>query len=285
MSSRRLLPLLAVAAFPGAFPLGGAVLGASRVHVTGPGESLIELARDNDLGFNEIAAANPALDPFVPGKGAKVTLPTAWIVPAAAAPGSLVVNLSEMRLYYVFGPGSSPAVVTFPVGIGREGFETPVGTLRVVEKRVDPPWYPPPSIRAEDPDLPAVVPPGPDNPLGSRALRLSGGRILIHGTNRPFAVGRMASHGCIRLYPEDILRLYDLVPVGTPVVIVREPVKAASEGEHVYLEVHDDPALSIDYVEEAWHALARLGLYGPFDRVKLEAAARQRSGVPTDIAP
>jgi len=261
------------------------VIGTPGTWVVRPDESLIELARDKDVGFNEITAANPDLDPFVPGTGATVTVPTAWILPSAAEPGTLIVNLSEMRLYYVIAGGGEASVVTFPVGIGAEGAETPLGAYRVVEKVAHPAWYPPRSIREEDPDLPPVVPPGPENPLGTHALRLSHRSILIHGTNRPWGVGRRASHGCIRLYPEDIVQLYGLVRVGTPVLVVREPVKAAVDGERIYVEVHADVDLAVDYVEETWQVLARKGVLGPVDRAKLARAARERSGIPVDVSP
>jgi L,D-transpeptidase ErfK/SrfK len=279
------LAALLASTFPGAFPGGDGVLGAVRSHRVAPGESLIEIARTYDLGYNEIAAANPGVDPFVPDAGATVTVPTAWILPSAAAPGTLVVNLSEMRLYLVLAGGGGTTVVTFPVGIGAEGAETPLGTYRVVEKIADPPWRPPRSIREEDPDLPEVVPPGPDNPLGTHAMRLSNRSILVHGTNRPWGVGRRASHGCIRLYPEDIVRLYALVRVGTPVAVVREPVKAAVVGDRIYVEAHADVDLAVDYVEEAWQVLARKGVFGPVDRGKLTRAARERSGIPVDVSP
>jgi L,D-transpeptidase ErfK/SrfK len=279
------LAALLASSFAGAFPAGDGVLGVVRTHRVAPGESLIEIARAYDLGYREIADANPGLDPFVPGTGATVTLPTAWILPSAVEPGTLVVNLSEMRLYYLLAAGGERSVGTFPVGIGSEGAGTPPGTYRVVEKIAQPAWHPPASIREEEPDLPAVVPPGPENPLGTHALRLSNRSILIHGTNRPWGVGRRVSHGCIRLYPEDIVQLYGLVRVGTPVLIVREPVKAAVDGERIYVEVHADVDLAVDYVEEAWQVLARKGLLGPVDRAKLTRAARERSGIPVDVSP
>jgi L,D-transpeptidase ErfK/SrfK len=280
-----ILATLLASDFAGAFPAGDGVLGRVRTHRVAPGESLIEIARAYDLGHNEIAAANPGVDPFVPGTGATVKVPTAWILPSAAEPGTLVVNLSEMRLYLVLAAGGERSVVTFPVGIGAEGADTPLGRYRVVERIASPAWYPPRSIREEDPDLPEVVPPGPENPLGTHALRLSSRGILIHGTNRPWGVGRRVSHGCIRLYPEDIVRLYGLARVGMPVAIVREPVKVAVDGDRVHLEVHADVDLAVDYVEEAWEALSRKGVLGPVDRAKLAQAARARSGIPVDVSP
>jgi len=277
--------LLASGPIDGAYPGGDEVLGAVQRHPVREGESLIEIARDYDVGFNAISAANPGLDPFVPGTGAQVEVPTAFLVPQAAACGRVVVNLSEMRLYYTFalGRGGPWGVVTVPVGIGEEGSATPTGTYRVVEKETRPPWHVPASIRSERPELPPVVPPGPDNPLGTRALRLSSRSLLIHGTNKPWGVGRRVSHGCIRLYPEDITRLYRLVPVGTAVAVVREPVKVGLDRDRVYVEVHADRDPEPDYRALAQDLLAGRGALGRVDLGKLEAAIRERSGMPVDI--
>lgn len=271
--------------FRGAYPVTEQVLGFVKTHVVGEDESLIEIARDYDLGYNAIVAANPSLDPFVPGTGAVVTVPTSWIVPAASAPGTVVINLSEMRLYYT-APSDPPGlswVVTFPIGIGDEGTETPLGGFTVVAREANPVWYVPPSIRREDPELPPSVPPGPDNPLGTHALRLSARNVLIHGTNRPFAVGRKASHGCLRLYPEDIPWVYRLVHVDTPVRIVREPVKVGVREQRIYVEVHDDEEAKVDLPATAQRLLAKRRLLGRVDPDALAAALRARSGVPTDV--
>ncbi len=272
--------LLAVPA--GAAPdRGGALLGTLTVHLVARGESLIEIARDYDVGFNAIAAANPELDPFIPKEGAVALVPTAWILPRAAAPGVVAVNLSEMRLY-VAGPAGVPPI-TFPIGVAMSGRSTPLGVQRVIEKTADPTWYPTPQILEEDPTLPAVVPPGPDNPLGSHALRLSSRTILIHGTNRPFGVGRKVSHGCIRLYPEDIRRLFRIVDVGTPVAIVREPVKVAVQRGRVWVEVHADDAVATDPLDDAVRLLADAGALRDVDARKLVAAVRARRGVPVRV--
>jgi L,D-transpeptidase ErfK/SrfK len=262
---------------------GVELIGASCFRFILPGESLIEIARQYDLGYNEIESANPGLDAFVPTPGATVSIPTAWIVPRAAASGKgarIVVNLSEMRLY-VFPKAGAP--MTFPVGVGSEGWTTPVGTFSVIQKQVNPPWYPPASIRKEEPDLPAMVPPGPDNPLGTHALRLSKGSILIHGTDKPFGVGRKASHGCLRLYPEDIPILYDRVPVGTQVTIVREPLKVGVRSGRIYVESHADDESKLDNLAEAKRLLAKRGLLGSVDSHKLDAAVRGVAGVPVDV--
>ncbi|AJE04939.1 hypothetical protein GPICK_13655 [Geobacter pickeringii] len=264
------------------FPTGGAVVGRSSHRTAQPGESLLEVARAHDLGFNEIAAANPGIDPFVPAAGAPVTIPGEHVVPAALMPGRIVVNLSELRLYFV--PASGPSLVaTFPVGTGSEGKETPPGSYRVTEKRANPPWHVPLSIRREQPRLPAVVPPGPDNPLGSHALRLTSDGLMIHGTNRPWGVGRAVSHGCIRLYPEDIPVLFRLVPLGAPVAIVREPVKVAVLEGRLLIEVHRDDGAQVDYAAEATRLLLARDALARVDVARLFRALAEKRGVPVDI--
>ena len=192
-----------------------------------------------------------------------------------------MVNLSEMRLFQF--PRKPGPVMTFPVGIGTEGWATPVGTFTVIQKQENPAWYPPASIRKEDPELPDRVPPGPDNPLGTHSLRLSKGSILIHGTDTPFAVGRRASHGCLRLYPEDIPVLYERVPVGAEVRIVREPVKIGVRAGRVYVEVHRDEDARVDPASEARKLLGKRGLIGSVDAGKLAEVLEEARGFPVDV--
>jgi L,D-transpeptidase ErfK/SrfK len=258
------------------------VLGVVGTRVIERGESLIEMAREHNIGFNAIAAANPGLDAFVPTPGATAIIPTAWILPRAGAPGTIVVNVSEMRLYLFPKDGGAP--VTFPVGVGMDEWKTPVGTYSVVSKVVNPAWYPPASIRRENPELPARVPPGPENPLGTHALRLSAGSLLIHGTDEPYGVGRKASHGCIRLYPEDIPRLYESVPLKTRVVMVREPLKVGLRAGRVHVEVHEDPDAGIDLHAEAARLLSMRDLAARVDPRKLEEALAARRGIPVDVS-
>lgn len=272
-------PVVHAAVYPG----DAALIGAITRQIAGENDSLIEIARQQDLGFNAIAAANPGLDPFVPGAGASVMVPSAWLVPAAAAAGGLVINLSEMRLYYPFTVGTTRLMATFPIGIGDEGTETPLGTFRVREKIVAPSWHVPLSVRREKPELPAVVPPGPDNPLGSHALRISTDGVMIHGTNKPWGVGREVSHGCIRLYPEDVPRLFKLVSAGGRVTIVREPVKVGVQGGRVYVEVHRDSRVEGNYFEQAIQLLARQGVLGRVSSSRLLQATRELRGMPVDV--
>lgn len=262
------------------------VIGSPETHTVKEGESLIEIAREFGVGYNEIAAANPDLDPFIPGTDVSVLIPTSWILPDVKTYQGMVINISEMRLYYFLKKGSSSIVMTFPIGIGSEGNDTPTGHFTVVQKIINPPWHVPESIRKERPELPKVVPPGPENPLGSHALRLSLGTVLLHGTNRPFGVGRRVSHGCIRLYPEDIPRLYHSAFIGTKVTIVRQPVKVGIKNGGVYVEVHDDEKQrDINYLNnEAFRLLKKKGLLKRVSTEKLYRVLEERRGMPVDIS-
>jgi L,D-transpeptidase ErfK/SrfK len=262
------------------------VIGSVETYKVKEHESLIEIARKFDLGFNEIADANPTLDPFVPGTGVAVVIPRSWILPDVQSYSGIVVNISEMRLYYFFEKGKSNVVRTFPIGIGDEGKDTPVGTFTVIQKIVNPVWHVPLSIQQERPELPKTVPPGPENPLGSHALRLSLGDVLIHGTNRPFAVGRRVTHGCIRLYPEDIPNLYSMVPNGMKVTIVRQPVKVGVKEKRVYIEVHKyENQEKVNYFNEAVRMLTKKGLLKGVSTEKIYWAVEEKSGIPVDISP
>lgn len=192
-------------------------------------DTLPDLARLFNLGYDEITRANPGVDPWLPGEQSRVILPTLFVMPDSPREG-LVLNVPGMRLYYFSEDDEGKRVFTHPIGIGRLGWSTPLGETRITAKAKDPSWYVPESIRREhaeegDP-LPPVVPPGPDNPLGRHVLRLAMPGYLIHGTNKPFGVGMRVSHGCIRLYPEDIEALFHMVPRGTPVRIVDQPYLA-----------------------------------------------------------
>ena len=264
---------------------GTSVIGAIRTARTKQDESLIELARKVDIGYKAITEANPSLDPFVPGSDALVTIPSAWILPDVESYDGIVINISELRLYYFTRKGSSRLVRIFPIGTGSEGHDTPPGKYRVVQKIVKPAWHVPESIRKEKPELPKVVPPGPDNPLGSHALRLSSNSILIHGTNRPWGVGMRVSHGCIRLYPEDISRFFPLVPAGTKVTIVRQPVKVGQREGRVYAEVHNDEFnKDSDYLAMAQTLLSKKGLLKNVSTEKLYRAIEEKRGLPVDIS-
>ena len=197
------------------------------------------LAMKYDLGFEELRHANPDVDPWIPGEGARVVLPTQFMLPPGPRAG-VVINLPEYRLYYF--PKGSGTVMTFPIGIGRTGFQTPAATTKIVAKILNPSWYPTKAHRIEHAEmgdkLPTVVPPGPDNPLGHLAIQLTLPGYFLHGTNKPFGVGQRVSHGCVRLYPDDIQSLADAVPIGMDVRIIDAPLKVSWHEGMLWLEAH-----------------------------------------------
>jgi L,D-transpeptidase ErfK/SrfK len=226
------------------------------------------IGREYDLGYEEMRRANPGVDQWLPGEGTPIYLPTLSILPDTPRKG-IVINVPAMRLYYYTSEKSTadPAVVTttvttYPIGIGAEGWATPFGEAKVTQKARDPTWYVPASVRKEHAErgekLPSIVPPGPDNPLGAFAMSLSLPGYLIHGTNKPDGVGMRVSHGCIRLYPEDIEALFKRVSRGTPVRIVNQPVLAGWREGQLFLEVHPPLAEEPhDLAAEADAAIAR----------------------------
>lgn len=267
------------------------IVGSVRVHTAVWEDTLLDLARSNDLGYVEIVAANPGIDPWVPGTGTKVVMPTAHILPDAPRTG-IVLNLPEMRLYHFRG-GS---VATYPIGIGQDGKSTPLGATSVVRKKAGPTWYPPASVRRDKPYLPASVPPGPENPLGTHAIYLGWPAYLIHGTNKPDGVGRRVSYGCVRMYPEHIVELYGSVAAGAPVRVVNQPVKAGWRGGELFLEVH--PTLNqVDQMEidgrlthdplPNLHSIVEAAAGAEASRVDwatVERVAAERRGLPVRIS-
>lgn len=204
-------------------------------------DTLPDVARHFGLGYNDITAANKGVSPWTPRANSRVILPLQFILPDAPHKG-IVLNVANMRLYYY--PKKEPnKVYTYPVGIGRDGWNTPMGTTSIAVKTPNPDWHVPPSIHREHAAkghiLPSVVRSGPDNPLGYYAMRLAIGSYLIHGTNKPFGIGMQISHGCVQMYPEDIEVLFNKVPLGTPVRIVHDPYLAAWHDGMLYLEANE----------------------------------------------
>ena len=225
-------------------PLEGQdVIGAISMVIATHDDTLIDIARRHGLGYQDIVRANPNINIWVPGEGTEVILPSRFILPPGPRTG-LVLNLAEYRMYYYPEPaaGESAKVYTFPMSIGRMDWETPLGRTQIVAMAKNPTWYPPQSVRdehaAEGDPLPRVVPPGPKNPLGTRALRLGMPGYLIHGTNRPAGVGMRVSHGCIRMLPEDVELLFDLIHVKAEVRIIDMPMKMGWDGEYIIAEAH-----------------------------------------------
>jgi L,D-transpeptidase ErfK/SrfK len=219
---------------------GDSIVGQMSMITTKESDTFIELARRYGLGFQELVLANPKVDPWLPGEGTQVVVPTRYILPNSKHEG-LILNLAEMRVYYF--PKKSPGYVyTYPISIGKEGWATPNTKTTIIGMRKNPTWTPTESIRKEheeknDP-LPATVPPGPDNPLGEYAIRLGLSGYLIHGTNNPRGIGMRVTHGCVRLHPDDIEDLYARVSLNTPVTIINQPYKIAWSNGKLYAEMH-----------------------------------------------
>jgi L,D-transpeptidase ErfK/SrfK len=255
------------------------IVGCSQSHTVAPEETLLDIARNYGLGFNEMELLYPHVDPWIPKPGTRLSIPTRWVLPPTRHQG-VVVNLPELRLYRFFP--EIKMVKTYPVGIGALGWETPEGVYRVVEHEIHPSWLVPPSLRAQYGAR--VVPPGPQNPLGEYWIGLSLKKYGIHGTNFPWGVGRLVSHGCIRLYPEHIARLFNETPAGTPVEIIYEPVKVGYRNGDIFLEVHPDTYGKV--ADLAAHSKTRLKNLGIWDDVRkdiFETAIKARNGVPVRI--
>jgi L,D-transpeptidase ErfK/SrfK len=267
------------------------VLGEVKTVVARHEDTLLDLGRAHGVGYEEIVAANPGVDPWVPGVGRRLLLPTAHILPNAPRTG-IVINKAELRLYY-FPKGGT--LQHYAIGVGKEGFATPVGTTRIVRKTAKPTWRPTAGSFREKPWLPKVVPPGPDNPLGEYALYLGWPTYLVHGTNKPFGVGRRVSHGCIRMYPEGVEALFRQVPVGTRVTVVEQDVKVGWHQGELFLQAMPTPA-QIDELEATYRTMslaptdvepliaAKIG--SELDRVDwsiVKAEAAMRRGIPVQI--
>ena len=214
------------------------IIGKEVTYTVRDKETLIDIARKFDITFADIMSANGRIDPWLPKINRKILIPKRHIMPSVKRDG-IIINLGDLRIYFY---KNHLLIGTYPIGIGRSGWETPLGLAEVIEKKTDPFWIPPDSVREEDPSLPKIVAPGEDNPLGTRAIYLSMPSYLIHGTNKPYGVGMKVSHGCIRMYPEDVESLFDLVEVGTKVNIINEPIKVGWHNNNLYIEVHQLPA-------------------------------------------
>ncbi len=282
-------------------PATGDLVGEYAEVVAVHDDTLIDLARRHGLGYEEIVNANPGVDPWLPGEGTVVRLPLRRVLPDAPREG-IVVNLPEHRLYYYppAKPGEPKVVITYPISVGKMDWSTPLGLTHIATKIKDPPWYPPESVRTEHAArgdiLPKVVPAGPDNPLGQYAMRLAipGGAYLIHGTNKPAGVGMQVTHGCMRLYPEDIEELFKRVAVDTPVRIVNQPHKVGWDAGQLYAEVHPPlEATDTGVFEPDRTALARLIANAvrsheeaaPVRWALAESAFEEARGIPVAVTP
>ncbi len=271
-------------------PKNGDLVGEIQMTTVRSGESLCEIGRRYDVGVYEMIEANPTVNPWIPPAGSVVLIPTQFILPSGPRTG-IVLNLAEMRLYY-YDP-VKPIVTTYPIGIGKKGWSTPLATTTVVRKKKDPTWTPPESIRREHREkgdiLPAVVAGGPGNPLGRYAIYLAmEGSYHIHGTHKPGGIGVRGSHGCMRLYPEDIEALYYTVPIGTTVRIIHEPYKIGWHENHLYLESHQ-PLTEAGYVNsdsiESLKTAIERAITGSYtvNWISAQMAAKAQKGYPMRI--
>jgi L,D-transpeptidase ErfK/SrfK len=270
------------------------VVGEPQLMFTSAENTFSDIAREYGLGYDELLAANPDVDPWVPGEGTAVLLPTQYVLPDVPHEG-IVLNIASKRLFYFpqVGENETPYVMTYPIGIGRVGWDTPLGNAEVISKAKDPQWYVPASVRREheeagDP-LPAIVPAGPDNPLGQYVLKLDMPGYLIHGTNQPYGVGMRVSHGCVRLYPENIELLYSVVGVGEKVMIINEPYLAGWRGGELYFESHepfeDDEVTPEEHIQSVFESVRNIS--GAFieqdEQDYARAVASAASGVPMRV--
>jgi L,D-transpeptidase ErfK/SrfK len=285
-------------------PADVGVIGQLEFIDAGRDDTLLDIARRYDIGQNEILLANPTIDRWMPKDNSRVIIPSRYVLPTAERSG-VVINLPEMRLYYFpkAKPGQQKIMITHPISVGRMDWRSPLGKTSIVSKQTDPSWTPPESIKqealADGRVLPDVIPGGPDNPLGRFAMRLGKPGYLIHSTNKPYGVGMRVTHGCIRMYPEDIEGLFADIPVGTQVNLVNQPIKLGWLAGSLFLELHppleEDEPLYQDYLQRVLDAVAdmlaeqpdspdlnadrRLSLSG----AALRQAVEEKSGIPIQI--
>ena len=264
------------------------IVGQLQHYRVAAGENLLSIARKTGVGFRELRDSNPQVDEWEPKIGTDLLVPTRWIVPRTDSYRGLVINIPEMRLYMFPSdayPGERVPMLTWPIGIGAEEAPSPVGPFKIASKDENPTWVVPDSIYRTMDHPQHVVPPGPDNPLGAYRIRLDKDLYAIHGTNDPWTVGRLTTHGCIRLYPEDIEMLYPLVDRGTPGELIYQPVKLGERDGDIYVEVHKDVYQTYpDLQQHARDEVARAGVQSRVNPALLRAAVEAKLGIPVNVS-
>ena len=256
------------------------LMGAERSVLVEPEDTLLDIAYRERLGFEAVARLNADLDAWIPEPGSVVRLPTRFVLPDAE-PEGLVLNIPEMRLYDF---RTEPLPEIYAVAVGDAADPTPVGAFRIGGKRIDPVWTVPASIREERPELPAQVPPGPENPLGGHWMTLGASSYGIHGTNVRWSIGREATHGCVRLYEDEMKRLFERTPTGTHVKIVYQPFKWGQWNDGIYLEAHPDIYGQLEQpLAEAMAIPSELGLTGEIDFERVALEVDRARGVPVRV--
>jgi len=255
------------------------VIGRMQAHTVKTGETLLDIARNYGLGISEMQAFHPGKDPWLLEEGSELQVPSLWIVPETKH-RAIVINVPEMRLYRFHAKKGT--VSTYPVTVGEEETQTPLGTYRVVDREVDPEWNIPAKLQHKYKTK--IIPAGDDNPIGKYWLGLSARGYGIHGTDNAWSVGRILSNGCIRLYPEDMEKLFRDVPMGTAVEIVYEPVKFGYRGGVIFVEVHEDPYGFIEDAEQHARSVAKnRGIEEYVDWEKVDEAIEWKNGVPLPV--
>jgi L,D-transpeptidase ErfK/SrfK len=260
-------------------PQAVTIIGSPQYHLIKKGEDLLGVGRYYDLGWTEIGAMYRQWDPFLPPAGENILIPTRWIVPTGHS-AQIVVNTGNMRLFYFVN--NRTQVYTYPIGMGVLDYKTPSGNFTVNQKVVHPDWHIPKELQSKY--KMAVMPAGPDNPMGDYKLGLSWGDYGIHGCNIPYAVGRMVSHGCTRLYPEDIKKLFAMVPMGTRVEYIYEPILIGFRQGHVFLSVHEDVYFKIrSMIFYVLSMLEQRGLSNQVNILKVMQTVEEQTGMPIDV--
>lgn len=255
------------------------VVGNPQWHQVRSKETLLDIAREYGLGYNDMALLYPKMDPWLPTPDQRIAIPSLWVLPPTQHQ-QLVINIPELRLYYF--DSKSSTVQTYPIGIGDEGWESPLGSFYITEKRPNPSWYVPLSLQAKYGM--AVMPPGPQNPLGEYMMKFSAGAYGVHGTAMPWGVGRLVSHGCIRCYPEHIRILYPQVSLGTKLEIIYEPIKFGRKDGAVFVEVHPDVYNKVgDFESFAMNKLRQYPHADLVDEKRFKLAVSLQNGVPTNV--
>jgi L,D-transpeptidase ErfK/SrfK len=282
-----LVPALALglaAATPARPPWISDVIGEPERVVVAADTTLLDIARERRLGYSGIERLNPGVDPWLPEPGTEIELPTWSVLPDAPARG-LVINLPELRMYDFTGAGP-PRV--YAIAIGDVDWPTPTGQFRLGPRRADPVWYVPDSIRAERPELPAAVPPGPANPLGSHWISIGTTSYGLHGTNNPWSIGRLATHGCVRLYEDVMQELFESAPAAAPLAIVYQTLKLGARDGRLYLEAHPDrygrePRAREELLVRLMVLRVRGFVEEGIDASDLARIAREARGTPVEI--
>lgn len=265
-------------------PEARTVVGMPEKHLIQEGETLLDIARNFSLGYLELRPLYPKIDPWIPPPGQEIIIPRQWVLPRRTQ-ADIVINLPEMRLYrFIHGKRGNSLVQTYPVGLGSKETQSPVGQFSVVEKRTNPHWYLPKSLQEKYNGL-QVMAPGPKNPLGNFWIGLGSSSYGLHGTNNPWSVGRLATNGCIRLYPEHIHVLFDHVQYGDRVQLIYQPVKIGLLEGKIYAEAHPDIYNRLDdYIYHGYQQLTAFQFSAYVDLEKFSEVLREKNGLPADVS-